>query len=438
VLLFILTVATLNFALGLGIAIAVSHDLPDLLSAVRGVRGLRLPLLSRRTKTTESHEASSHAKETAANAVPDAHTEAPPSLELPEGWQERLTQYGVAPLSVLEAMLQLLRCDGEVYRSRCIAAEQSLWAAAGKDKITPAAFNPLRTELTTCLGWARGFLVGLKDMRTELGDAEPLADQAEELLLNQVAQVEALQAVLDSSSDSSDLEYAVRQVLRECARVFDKAHSLRDFALDQLAIEYAKTNRMATLPGAWQRDSAAACANRLGLENIIGDWVQADPTRKRLVSGAFIEIDRLGKLNERLGTQQTDQVIRAFAKLVEGVIRSDRGDRVARAAGPTIFVLLTDAGVAGAKAAAERIRQTVEAATFESQSEEFTLAANCAVCDFLVDDTTTDLLTRLRAGIAEAKRGGRNRTAIDEGQGPVLFDPQPVQVRAQVIRVGAA
>jgi PleD family two-component response regulator len=98
-------------------------------------------------------------------------------------------------------------------------------------------------------------------------------------------------------------------------------------------------------------------------------------------------------------------------------------------------VLLSDAGVAGAKAAAERIRQTVEAATFQTRSEEFTLAANCSVCDFLSDDTLPELLVRLQAGIAEAKRGGRNRTAIEEGQGPVLFDAQPIQVRAQTIQV---
>jgi diguanylate cyclase (GGDEF)-like protein len=303
------------------------------------------------------------------------------------------------------------------------------------DSAARAALEPLRVAMAGWLDWLGAFMTALKSLRPRLEEHHATVDRLEELLLDQVGKIESLGSEHEAMLEGSDKELAVRKVLREYAAIFEMAHALRDIVLDQLAMHLHAAADMAGVPAQWQQDAVTGFPNRLGLDSLLAQWLEHDPTRKRQVSGAFIEIDRLGKLNERLGVQQSDQVIRAFAKLVEGVVRSDRGDRVARVAGPTLFVLLSDAGVEGAKAAAERIRQTVEAATFQTRREEFTLAANCSVCDFLPDDASPALLTRLRAGIVEAKRGGRNRTAIDEGQGPVLFDAQPIQVRAQNIQV---
>lgn len=432
-LLFVLIVASLNLALGVGVAIVASHDWTDYLAAIRRIRW-RWPRRSAQVAEVAEPEAVHSPSEPAAEAGP---ANPPPRLELPAGWHERLAEHEVVPTSVLEAVLHLVRAEGETHRARWTAAEQSLRTTVeiSNELAAQSALTPLQAEMSAWLDWVRPFQTDLKSLRPRLGEHEACADKLEELLLDQVARVEALQKQLEALPESSDKEVAIRKFLRDCAKVFELSHAVRDFAVEQMATAVYPAGRVAELPDAWQRDPISGCPNRLGLEALLAHWQQQDPSRQRLVSGAFIEIDRLGKLNERVGVQQSDLVVRAFAKLVEGVIRSDRGDRVARIAGPTIFVLLTDATVAGAKAAAERIRQTVEAATFQSRREEFTLAANCAVCEFLPADSTVDLLARLRAGIAEAKRGGRNRTAADEGQGPVLFDPDPVQVRAQAIKV---
>lgn len=439
-LLFVFIVAVLNFALGVGVAIVSSHDWTDYLLAAGKMRWrprnktAAAPLQAAVTPAAQvSLKAALDSQETA--VIADV-----PQLDLPAGWQQRLAEHQIVPDTVLEAVLHLVRVELEAHRGRWVSAEQSLRAAirTSGDVAAQSAVAPLRAELVSWLGWVQGFLAALKSIRPRLAGHEASIDRIEELLLDQMGRIEALREQQDGLSQAADSEGAVRKLLREFAAIFEMSYALRDFVLDQLARVLGSAGNIADMPTAWQRDLTSGYPNRLGLETILADWLQQDPSRKRLVSGAFVEIDRLGKLNERLGMQQSDQVIRAFAKLVEDVVRSDRGDRVARVAGPTIFVLLTDADVAGAKSAAERIRQTVEAATFQSRTEEFTLAANCAVCDLLPDDTTPDLLARLKAGIAEAKRGGRNRTAIDEGQGPNLFDAQPVQVRAQTIQVGLA
>jgi len=434
VLLLVLIVAVLNLALGACVAIVQSQDWTDYLLALKRIR---LPAL--RKPAEASPPPASPASVTVPHGAPPLEVTASdvPRLDLPSGWHERLAEHQVTPVSVLEAVLHLVHVELEFHRGRWIAAEQSLRAAMqlGSDGAVQAALGPLRAELEAWIAWVKPFLTALKTLRGRLGEHVACADRIEESLLDQASRIEPLQEQQNEIAQATDKELSIRKFLREYAAIFEMAHALRDYVLDQLATFLRCTGRLVDMPAAWMRDSVSGYPNRLGLESLMEDWFQHDPTRKRLITGAFIEIDRLGKLNERLGVQQSDQVIKAFAKLVEGVVRGDRGDRVARVAGPTMFVLLSDAGVAGAKAAAERIRQTVEAATFQTRREEFTLAANCAVCDFLPDEAMPELLGRLRAGITEAKRGGRNRTATDEGQGPVLFDAQPIQVRAQTIQV---
>jgi len=429
VLFFVFIVATLNLALGMGLAIATSHPWGNLRFDLRSL----FSLVARRGPQPVAEQP----------VVPAPISESEPAesragIELPPGWRERLETGSVEPGSVVEAVLHLIRLEDEAFRTRWMTVESGVRSTPRHSvEEVHSALGPLRSEATTWMGWAKSLLEDLALVREQIGNGQACTDQVEELLLDQMSRIESLREKHDALLQEPDAEIGMRRFLRECGTVYERSCALRDLVLDQLAGLLVAAGGVNDMPSAWQRDSVTGYPNRLGLETALADWAANDPPRKRLISGAFVEVDRLGKLNERLGVQQSDHVIRAFAKLVEGVVRSDRGDRVIRVGGPTLFVLLADAGVAGAKAAAERIRQTVEAATFQSLHEEFTLAANCSVCDYLLDDTTSALLERLRAGIAEVKRGGRNRTAIDEGQGPVLFEAQPIQVRAQTIKVSA-
>jgi PleD family two-component response regulator len=98
-------------------------------------------------------------------------------------------------------------------------------------------------------------------------------------------------------------------------------------------------------------------------------------------------------------------------------------------------LLLADADVAGAKAVAERIRQITAASTFQVDEEVCTLFANCGVCEVLMEDTVPEILSRLQECIEHGKTAGRNHTVFDEGQGPVLCDSAPVDVKGRTIEV---
>ena len=57
------------------------------------------------------------------------------------------------------------------------------------------------------------------------------------------------------------------------------------------------------------------------------------------------------------------------------------------------------------------------------------------VAELLEDDTADAFFNRLKKTVREAKKAGRNRTFIDEGDGPKSVDPPEYNVSSNVIPV---
>src|SRR6185436_10148094 len=146
-------------------------------------------------------------------------------------------------------------------------------------------------------------------------------------------------------------------------------------------------------------------------------WWHDDPQRSRLVSVILIDIDRFARLNQRLGTRTGDHAIAAIGRLCDEVIRKDGGcERLALVGGDSLLIVLGDTGPHQALTVAERLRQTVEAATFDNQGVEFELTLSGGVIEVGRAENVREMLARASAALKFAKRAGRNRCAIDEGQ----------------------
>jgi diguanylate cyclase (GGDEF)-like protein len=119
------------------------------------------------------------------------------------------------------------------------------------------------------------------------------------------------------------------------------------------------------------------------------------------------------------------------------LIRRDRGnDRLVRMSGQSLLVLFGDTGPHQALSAVERARQTIEATTWDDHGSEYDLTISAGVCEVRRDDTLTDVLRRLADTVRFAKLAGRNRAAIDEGDGPRLLDPPQFTVKGRIVSVG--
>ena len=164
-------------------------------------------------------------------------------------------------------------------------------------------------------------------------------------------------------------------------------------------------------------------------------YVQGVRTGRQLTA-AIIDIDRFVRVNQRLGTRVGDHTIAALARLLAESFRRERGhDRIIRLAGQSFLVFLGDTGPHQGLTAIERARQTIEATTWDDHGSEFDLTITAGVSEVRVEDSLTDLLRRLGETLKFAKLAGRNRAALDEGDGPRLLDPPQFSVRGRVIPV---
>jgi diguanylate cyclase len=359
--------------------------------------------------------------------------------ELPRRWLETLAAEGITPGSLLEATAQVMRLEVGPYRSQVITIENRCRAA-----LAAADAEALKQLCTDLVLINRDWLDRqteaaelIKDRSGSHGDYEEAATDLEQSLHDQAATIKSCEVTVDSLHHRTEIETGCKRVFESIGQLVDQAHLLRDRLNDLLATVLRDAGSLAEVTTELQLDQVTGLLNRIGAELLFDDWWRADPGRTRHLSAALIDIDRLGRINQRLGTRVGDRTITALARLLGEIFRRDRGtDRVVRLTGQSLLVFLGDTGPHSGLSAIERARQTIEATTWDSQGSEFELTISTAVTDVRPDDQLPAILRRLTEGVKFAKLAGRNRAAIDEGDGPKLLDPPQFNVKGRVIAVG--
>ena len=122
------------------------------------------------------------------------------------------------------------------------------------------------------------------------------------------------------------------------------------------------------------------------------------------------DLDHFKRVNDERGHLSGDRVLREMARLILTSVRSS--DIVGRFGGEEIALILPEQEAAGARRAAEKVRQAVEASQFPAADEgppiEITLSLGVAVFPGDGDDVDA-LLSAADQALYEAKRQGRNR-----------------------------
>ena len=432
---FVLLLGVMNLALGYGVAIALAD--PPFLGALQSFRALKAELAKLRASGRKN---SSGDKDDSATdgAAPAPQVEEAGINELPRQWLDQLIQEDIHPNSFVEAAAQVLRLDVGRYREQLLMAE---WRARqALAAVDAPGLMQLRDDMkvfnTDWLAEQTQAASLLSERRGRLGIYEKTGADLEQVLLDQAAQIKAMCANVDGLDFQLDLQTACKRLLLDHGKLIDLAHTLRDQMHEVLAVILRNEKRLDSIPRNLQTDAATGLLNRTGIEVLFDEWWREEANRGRLVSLVLVDIDRFARLNERLGTRTGDRALHSFGQLLMEFVRRDRGfDRVGRLSGQSFLIFLGDTGPHHATSTIERIRQTLEATTFDYQGSEFELTISSGVVEINRDEQVGDLLKRLTQTAHEAKKGGRNRTAIDEGQGPEPIDPPQYQVKARVISI---
>ena len=272
-----------------------------------------------------------------------------------------------------------------------------------------------------------------------LGDHEAAAAALEQVLLDQASNIRTACTLLESPDAPAEPELRGKQLLEQIALLLVPAHALRDRMLDLLATLLAAGKSLEAQGGVAQLDQATGLPNRIGLELLLANWWREDPQRMRLLSVVLVDFDRFMRINQRLGTRSGDRTISAVAGLIVEGLAADRGiERLVRIGGQSLLIVLGDNGPRQALATAERLRQSIEATTFDDEGTEFELTVSCGVVEVGRHETVAELTRRASEALVFAEKSGRNRCALDEGQGPTVVDPPQFPVKGRIINLDVA
>ena len=121
----------------------------------------------------------------------------------------------------------------------------------------------------------------------------------------------------------------------------------------------------------------------------------------------FADLDNFKLVNDRFGHQAGDDVLRAFAGVLQGRIREI--DLAARLGGEEFAVLLPETDASGSRALAEDLRAAVTDLVIESGSHAIRVTASFGVAAFPETDGADELMTAADLALYSAKRQGKNR-----------------------------
>jgi diguanylate cyclase (GGDEF)-like protein len=356
--------------------------------------------------------------------------------ELPAGWLVQLASEGIVAETFVEATAHVLRLDISRHRDQLVVAETRAREAAGRRDA--ATLTKLASELRLLIGeWLDGQTSAaemLAQHNGRLGDHEQAAAALEQALLDKAAQIRTASGVLDSLANVKEVEIRGKQLVEQITTLLLQVHNLRDRITDLLATLIRVGAKLDVLPAAVQNDFPTGKSNRIGLESLLASWWAEDKERTRPLSAILIDVDRFGRANQRLGTRCGDLVLIALAQLIDETIVKDTGfERLIRIAGDKFLILQGDVGPQQALTTAERLRQAIEVSTFEDEDAEFELTISCGVIDGGRSTSSLDLVRRAYETLRFAKKAGRNRCALDRGDGPTMLDPPQFPVKARTI-----
>jgi diguanylate cyclase len=442
---FMLILAIANLALGYGAALALTEP-PPWRGWLPAAKPSNQPIGSDRM--SRPAEASPADRGSAAAAGVDAPAAGPPvaplvaSLdELPADWLAQLSAEGIVAQSFIEAAAHVLRLEVGSYREQLVAAEchaRSLAGDGAADRLARLA-DELRFLNQDWLDKQTSAADMLGQRAGRLGDHEQAAAALEQVLLDQADQIRAACSSLQPAGGTGAGENGGKQLIEQIAGLLVQAHALRDRLLDLLAVLMRAGKGLESYGSLVERDTTTSLPNRIGLESLLAGWWRDDAERTRMLSAVMIGIDRFGRVNQRLGTRSGDRAIVAVARLIEETLAKDRGfERLVRIGGEAFLILQGDVGPHQALTAAERLRQAIEATTFDDEGIEFDLTISCGVIEVGHTESSLDLARRALETLRFAKRAGRNRCALDKGEGPAMLDPPQFPVKGRIVSLRAA
>jgi diguanylate cyclase (GGDEF)-like protein len=237
-------------------------------------------------------------------------------------------------------------------------------------------------------------------------------------------QIQSTQTAIGKVDFEADLSAECKQVVAETSKLLGANHKVRDCldeALSEFQRELAEDQQAAEAPERRLIDPLTELPNRAAVRETLNDFWEKDPHRVRQLCVGLLDVDEFTRLNEEHGHGAGDGVLRALGRLISTECQAEHS--TARLSGQQFLIMLPDRDSRHATNLIERLRQTIEVSEFDWKKSELHVTVSGAVTEAHADDHSESLFDRLEATLREAKRYGKNRTFLHEGQYPAPVVP---------------
>ncbi len=160
-----------------------------------------------------------------------------------------------------------------------------------------------------------------------------------------------------------------------------------------------------------ERDELTGLQNRRSILALLAEERARHARGGPAFGVAILDIDHFKQVNDRFGHGMGDEVLRAFAKLVAGNLRST--DRFARYGGEEFLLLLLNSPETPlVELAAERLRCAVDDHAWSSIAADLKITCSIGVTMSRSGEDAAEMLERADAALYRAKACGRNAVRV--------------------------
>lgn len=243
------------------------------------------------------------------------------------------------------------------------------------------------------------------------------------------ATAEELQTKEDSAEEDSP------ELTMEKARdILEKRHSaafdLRS-ALTNVQWEIASSGKLDTVDGD-DSDAVTGLRNWRAFFKCYEKWTTAADESKPLLLIA-IDVDECRKLNGEAGPAVSDKLLAQIGVILKESIPD--AAIVAKIQGQRFGIIIEGMLPNAATDMVELARGKISKTTFKTDRGEYKVTVSCAIAKGILAEGPSQLYGRLEETIREAKRYGRNRTFINEGEFPAPIVPPKLKLEDEVVEL---
>ncbi len=153
--------------------------------------------------------------------------------------------------------------------------------------------------------------------------------------------------------------------------------------------------------------------------------------RERVISLAYVDLDRFKLVNDLFGHATGDQILRQMASRLRTVVAPPH--IAARVGGDEFILIIESLSLEEARSLCERLRAVLSNQPYQYQDKAFTVSASIGVVRILPGMTPADALTASDRACSEAKRkGGRSVVCFDSDSAELSDYLEEIRIVAQI------